>query len=100
MLPDEDQDLPQLFAKLRDDPANAAAKRNITFGERGVLDRPRENVKTTCNHCITVCSGPLEVRKKWRDLLFASGVVHLDSQGREVVRKLDRDGREVTIRVT
>ena len=87
-LPDSDEALPQLFASLRDDPANAAAKKNITFGKRGVLDRPKENIKTTCNHCITVCSGPLADRKKWRDLLFSSGVVALDSEGNEVVKKL------------
>jgi ferredoxin len=89
ILPDTDQGLPQLFARLRDDPANAAATRNITFGPRGVLDRPRENIKTTCNHCITVCSGPLEIRKKWMNLLFQSGVVELDDKGREIVVKRD-----------
>lgn len=87
VLPDKDDGLPQLFRKLRDDPVNAAAKKNITFGKRGVLDRPKENIKTTCNHCITVCSGPLEERKKWRDLLFSSGVVELDAKGNEVVKK-------------
>jgi epoxyqueuosine reductase QueG len=87
VLPESDDDLPQLFASLRDDPANAAARRNITFGKRGVLDRPKENIKTTCNHCITVCSGPPAVRKKWRDLLHTSGVVELDSEGREVVKR-------------
>jgi epoxyqueuosine reductase len=87
ILPDNDEGLPAVFAALRDDPANAAAKRNITFGKKGVLDRPKENIKTTCNHCITVCSGPLAVRKKWRNLLWSSGVVELDSKGREVVKK-------------
>ncbi len=91
-LPDTNDGLPLLFARLRDDPANAAATRNITFGPRGVLDRPRENIKTTCNHCITVCSGPLEVRKKWMNLLFHSGVVELDEEGREVVVTLDEHG--------
>ena len=89
ILPDTDEGLPELFASLRDDPANVAATRNITFGPRGVLDRPKENIKTTCNHCITVCSGPLEVRKKWMEILFHSGVVELDVEGREVVVKLD-----------
>ena len=78
--------------RLRDDPANAAAARNVTFVPRGVLDRPKENIKTTCNHCNTVCSGPLEVRKKWMELLFNSGVVELDEEGREVVVKLDEQG--------
>jgi hypothetical protein len=87
ILPDKNDSLPELFATLRDDPANIAAKRNITFGKRGVLDRPKENIKTTCNNCITICSGPPEVRKKWMNLLFDSGVVELDSKGREVVTK-------------
>jgi len=95
ILPDENDSLPELFAMLRDDPANAAAKRNITFGKRGVLDRPKENIKTTCNHCITVCSGPLEVRKKWMNLLFGSGVVELDSEGREVVTRSDENGKKL-----
>jgi epoxyqueuosine reductase QueG len=99
ILPDEDESLPEIFANLRDDPANEAAKRNITFGKRGVLDRPKENIKTTCNHCITVCSGPLEVRKKWMNLLFSSGVVELDSEGREVVTKLDKNANKVVIGV-
>lgn len=72
--------------------ANAAATRNLTFGKRGVLDRPRENIKTTCNHCITVCSGPLETRKKWMNLLFDSGVVELDEEGNEMVVKTDEQG--------
>ena len=59
ILPDTDEGLPELFASLRDDPANVAATRNITFGPRGVLDRPKENIKTTCNHCITVCRRPV-----------------------------------------
>jgi epoxyqueuosine reductase QueG len=92
ILPDNDEELPELFARLRNDPANAAARKNITFGARGVLDRPRENIKTTCNHCITVCSGPLEMRKKWMDLLFHSGVVELDEEGQEVVVKSDEQG--------
>jgi len=92
ILPDTDEDLPEIFASLRDDPANAAATRNLTFGKRGVLDRPRENIKTTCNHCITVCSGPLETRKKWMNLLFDSGVVKLDDEGNEVVVKTDEQG--------
>lgn len=94
-LPDNDEELPEFFARLRDDPVNAAATRNITFGPRGVLDRPKKNIKTTCNHCITVCSGPLEVRKKWMDLLFHSGVVELDEEGLEVVVKLDEQGNRI-----
>ena len=100
ILPDTDEGLPELFAHLRDDPANAAARRNITFGPRGVLDRPRENIKTTCNHCITVCSGPLEVRKQRMDLLFRSGVVELDEGGREVVVMLDEQGNRIVRRAT
>ena len=98
ILPDTDEELPEIFARLRDDPANAAATRNLTFGKRGVLDRPRENIKTTCNHCMTVCSGPLETRKKWMNLLFDSGVVELDEEGREVVVKLDEQGNRTARR--
>jgi len=97
ILPDTDEGLPELFTRLRDDPANAAATRNITFGPRGVLDRPKENIKTTCNHCITVCSGPLDVRKKRMNLLFHSGVVELDEEGRELVVKLDEQGNRTRI---
>jgi len=99
ILPDIDEGLPKLFARLRDDPANVTAKCNTTFGPRGVLDRPLENMKTTCNNCITVCSGPLEVRKKWMDLLFHSGVVELDEDGCEVVVKLDEQGNRKVRRV-
>lgn len=89
---ERDEDLPKIFAGLRDDPAHAAATRNLTFGKKGVLDRPRENIKTTCNHCITVCSGPPEMRRKWMDLLFSSGTVELDEEGHEVVVKVDAQG--------
>jgi epoxyqueuosine reductase QueG len=92
VLPDEDDKLPETLAQLRNDPANAAANRNLTFGKLGVLDRPRENVKTTCNNCMTVCSGPLEMRKKWMNLLFDSGVVELNDEGQEVVVKVDDQG--------
>lgn len=98
ILPDTNDALPQIFVKLRDDPANAAATRNLTFGKRGVLDRPRKNIKTTCNHCITVCSGPLETRKKWMNLLFDSGVVELDEEGREVVVKRNKQGNRTAKR--
>jgi epoxyqueuosine reductase QueG len=98
ILPDTDEGLPELFARLRDDPANAAATRNITVGPRGVLDRPKKNIKTTCNHCNTVCSGPKEVRKKWMELLFHSGVVELDEKGREVVIKIDEQGNKTVRR--
>jgi hypothetical protein len=47
---------------------------------------------------MTVCSGPLEVRKKWMNLLFDSGVVELSSDGREVVTRLDENGKEAVIR--
>lgn len=99
ILPDDDDKLPELFVQLWNDPANLAVRRNLTFGKLGVLDRPRENIKTTCNHCMTVCSGPLEVRKKWMKLLFNSGFVVLDSEGREVVSKLDENGNKVVIRI-
>jgi hypothetical protein len=92
ILPDEDEKLPEILVQLRNDPANVATNRNLAFGKRGVLDRPRENVKVTCNNCMTVCSGPLETRKKWMNLLFDSGVVELDEHGREVVVKLDDQG--------
>ena len=98
ILPDDAEGLPELYARLRDDPANAAATRNLSFGPRGVLDRPKENVKTTCNHCNTVCSGPLEVRKKWMELLFESGVVELDEEGWEVVVKFDEQGNRTARR--
>ena len=94
ILPENDAELPKLFAKLRNDPANTEVTRNITFGTLGILDRPRETGRTTCNNCGIVCSGPLEVRKKLRDLLFSSGVVELDEQGREVVVRTSDDGRE------
>jgi hypothetical protein len=40
----------------------------------------------------------LEVRKKWRDLLFHSGVVELDEEGREVVVKIDEQGNRTVRR--
>lgn len=86
-LPDDPAELPELFARLRADPANAAATKNLTFGTRGVLDRPKENIKTTCNNCITVCSGPMKRRKELRNQLIRSGVVELDDSGQEVVIK-------------
>ena len=62
------------------------------IGCGGYTGISKENIKTTCNHCNTVCSGPLEVRKKWMKLLFRSVVVELDEEGREVVVQLDEQG--------
>ena len=84
-MPGDDQQLPDLFVRLRNDPANADATRNLTFGTRGILDRPFESAKPTCNQCLIVCSGPLEDRKRLMNLLFSSGVVELDEQGQEIV---------------
>ncbi len=86
-LPDDDAALPETFVKLRANKENAAATRNLTFGSRGILDRPFENTNPTCNQCLTVCSGPVEVRKNLMELLFRSGVVELDQKGQEVVKK-------------
>ncbi len=87
VLPDDDAALPGIFARLRDDPANRMAAKNLTFGTKGVLDRSLEDTNPTCAHCSTVCSGPLEVRRDLMNLLFASGIVEKDEAGREVVRR-------------
>jgi epoxyqueuosine reductase len=87
VLPDDDSLLPGLYARLRDDPANKMATRNTTFGSKGVLDRSLDDTNPTCAHCSTVCSGPLELRRELRDLLFASGIVAKDKNGRETVKK-------------
>ena len=86
-LPDDDSLLPGVYARLRDDPANMMAAKNTTFGSKGVLDRSLENTNPTCAHCSTVCSGPLELRRELMNLLFASGIVEKDKNGREVVKK-------------
>jgi epoxyqueuosine reductase len=87
ILPEDDSLLPSLYMQLRDDPECAMARRNLTFGARGVLDRSLENTNPTCNHCITVCSGPLERRKYLRELLHRSGTVRRNHQGYEIVVK-------------
>ncbi|UCH00246.1 MAG: hypothetical protein JSU78_07460, partial [Deltaproteobacteria bacterium] len=54
--------------------------------------------KPTCYQCGTVCSGPLEDRKRLMNLLFTSGVVELDEGGREIVIRRDEKGRKIVIR--
>lgn len=98
VLPEDPEKLPEALVALRRDPANAAANQNLTFGEKGVLDRPLEKTKITCNNCATVCSGPLETRSKWMKLLFNSGMVELDKQGREVVVKVNDQGERIVTR--
>lgn len=98
VMPKDDGLLPEIFVKLRDDPANVEATRNLTFGSRGVLDRSLEDTKPTCYQCGTVCSGPLEDRKRLMNLLFTSGVVELDEGGREIVIRRDEKGRKIVIR--
>jgi ferredoxin len=95
VMPEDDLLLPEIFVKLRNDPANIEATRNLTFGSRGILDRPFEDSKPTCYHCAAVCSGPLKDRKKLMNLLFNSGVVELDEGGREIVIRWDEQGREI-----
>lgn len=94
VLPEDDALLPGLLARLRDDPSNVMARRNMTFGSRGVLDRSEENTNPTCNHCLAVCSGPLPHRKKLMQLLFDSGVVERDARGNEIVIRPEPTGRE------
>lgn len=84
-LPDRDDLLPDFYRHLRDNPINAMARRNMTFGPRGVLDRSLENTNPTCNLCMAVCSGPMENRTALMKLLFTSGIVEIDEQGREIV---------------
>lgn len=67
-------------------------------GSRGVLDRSLEDTKPTCYQCGTVCSGPLEDRKRLMNLLFTSGVVEQDEQGKEIVIRRDEKGPRVVIR--
>ncbi len=87
VLPEDDSLLPGLYARLRDDPTNIMAAKNTTFGSKGVLDRSLENTNPTCAHCSTVCSGPVEVRRELMSLLFTSGIVEKDKNGREIVKK-------------
>lgn len=96
ILPEEDSLLPDLYARLREDPANAMAAKNTTFGTRGILDRSLENTNPTCAHCSTVCSGPLEWRKALMNSLFDSGIVTRDAQGREVVANPRRNAAPST----
>ncbi len=84
-LPDDSSELPALYARLRDVPANQMAKLNQTFGSKGILDRSFENTNPTCANCMIVCSGPRERRKSLMELLHSSGVVERDSSGREIV---------------
>lgn len=85
VLPEDDSLLPGFFAELRKDPANAMAVKNQKFGSRGVLDRSFEDTYPTCANCSTVCSGPRDHRERLMELLFHSGIVERDSQGREIV---------------
>jgi Pyruvate/2-oxoacid:ferredoxin oxidoreductase delta subunit len=84
-LPDNCSELPSLHARLRNDPANTAAKLNQTFGSKGVLDRSFEDTNPTCCNCMIVCSGPREHRKSLMKLLHGSGIVERDSSDREIV---------------
>lgn len=85
ILSEDDSLLPQFYARLREDPINAMARKNTTFGTRGILDRSFEDTNPTCANCSTVCSGQLSHRKALRELLFNSGVVKRNDQGEEIV---------------
>ena len=87
VLPEDDSLLPTFYAQLKKDPANAMAAKNQNFGSRGILDRPFEDTNPTCANCSTVCSGPRDHRQALMELLFNSGIVERDPQGREIVVK-------------
>ena len=90
--------LPDIFVKLRKDPTNVDANRNLALESRGVLSRSLEAMKPTCATCSVVCTGPLKQREKLMNLLFSSGVVEKDEQGNEIVIKRNEKGRKVVIR--
>ena len=98
ILPEDDMLLPDIFVKLRNDPANADVNRNLALESRGVLSRSLEAMKPTCATCSVVCSGPLKHRERLMNLLFSSGVVEKDEQGHEIVIKWDEQGRKVVIK--
>ncbi len=98
ILPEDDKLLPDIFVKLRDDPANIDANRNISTGSRGILSRSLDAFKPTCANCSVVCSGPLKKREGLMNLLFSSGVVEKDEQEQEIVKRWDKQGRIVVTR--
>ena len=56
-LPDSDEALPQLCASLRNDPANAAAKKNITFGREAFWTAQRKTSKPPATTALRFAAG-------------------------------------------
>jgi Fe-S-cluster-containing hydrogenase component 2 len=102
-FPETDQDVLAQFARGLTDPnAEMAIRANgydpktykkakwVDAAEnrkRGILYRSYEDTYPTCNHCMMVCSGPIERRKELLQLLHSSGVVVRLADGTETAVK-------------
>ena len=98
--------IPKLMQKLLQDENTPQNQRDFNakiLHSFGVIVRERQNVglrplaytNPRCGNCNFICVGDAKKRKELYKSLITSGKVYIDEKGREYVKKLDEEGREV-----
>ncbi|GAG39872.1 unnamed protein product, partial [marine sediment metagenome] len=71
-----------------------------SFGKVAALEnvglRPFTDTNPRCGNCNFICVADPKKRKDLYNMLINSGKVYIDEEGREFVKKFDKDGNEIT----
>jgi len=95
-----------LFGKIMSDknsPDNIKKFNQViarSFGKTAALEnvglRPFTDTNPRCGNCNFICVADPKKRKELYNMLINSGKVYIDKEGREFVKKFDKDGKEIT----
>jgi len=71
-----------------------------SFGKVAAIEnvglRPFTDTNPRCGNCNFICVAEPKKRKDLYNLLINSGKVYIDKEGKEFVKKFDKDGNEIT----
>lgn len=57
--------------------------------------RPFSDTNPRCGNCNFICVADYDKRKELYELLVSSGKIYIDENGKEFVKKLDNEGKEI-----
>jgi len=70
-----------------------------SFGNVALLEnvglRPFSDTNPRCGNCNFICVADPKERKRLYDMLISSGKVFIDEEGKEFIKKIDKEGKEV-----